>query len=85
MHFILYPLRVRFGAFDTSLKSERILEILCTYSDIMAAFRDSAYAKRMPKDAMTVHVLTTGFWPPYPPIGVALPSQLTQYQDVFTV
>ena len=52
-------------------------------TDIMAAFRDSAYAKRMPKDAMTVHVLTTGFWPPYPPIGVALPSQLTQYQDVF--
>ena len=64
-------------------KLEGMFKDIDISTDIMAAFRDSAHAKKMPKDAMTVHVLTMGFWPTYPVMEVSLPTQLTQYQDIF--
>ncbi|MBA0779193.1 hypothetical protein Goshw_030169 [Gossypium schwendimanii] len=32
---------------------------------------------------MSVHVLTTGYWPTYPPMDVRLPHELNVYQDIF--
>ncbi|KAJ0702967.1 putative cullin [Helianthus annuus] len=32
---------------------------------------------------MSVHVLTTGYWPRYPPMDVRLLHELNVYQDIF--
>src|SRR5688572_19834879 len=32
---------------------------------------------------MNVVVLTTGYWPNFPPVDIKLPIQLSQYQDTF--
>ncbi|CAI0545033.1 unnamed protein product [Linum tenue] len=32
---------------------------------------------------MSVHVLTTGYWPTYPPMDVRLPQELNNYQVIF--
>ena len=32
---------------------------------------------------MSVHILTSGYWPTYPILEAKLPQELTQYQTVF--
>lgn len=32
---------------------------------------------------MSVHILTSGYWPTYPILEAKLPEELTQYQSVF--
>ncbi|CAM6082064.1 unnamed protein product [Calypogeia fissa] len=53
--------------------------------EINESFRQSAQARlKLPSGIeMNVHVLTTGYWPTYPPMEVRLPHELNVYQDIF--
>eukprot|EP00271_Cylindrocystis_brebissonii_P008559 TRINITY_DN22947_c0_g1_i1.p1 TRINITY_DN22947_c0_g1~~TRINITY_DN22947_c0_g1_i1.p1 ORF type:complete len:827 (-),score=185.08 TRINITY_DN22947_c0_g1_i1:668-3148(-) len=52
--------------------------------EINESFRQSAQARRLPQGIeMGVHVLTTGYWPSYPPMDIRLPVELSTYQDIF--
>ncbi|KAL9253206.1 Cullin-4-like protein [Drosera capensis] len=53
--------------------------------EINESFRQSSQARtKLPCGIeMSVHVLTTGYWPTYPPMDVELPRELTTYQDIF--
>jgi len=53
--------------------------------EINESFRQSAQARlKLPSGIeMNVHVLTTGYWPTYPPMEVRLPPELNVYQDIF--
>ncbi|GAB2296895.1 hypothetical protein Dimus_030996 [Dionaea muscipula] len=53
--------------------------------EINESFRQSSQARtKLPSGIeMSVHVLTTGYWPTYPPMDVELPRELTTYQDIF--
>ncbi|KAL3702128.1 hypothetical protein R1sor_020150 [Riccia sorocarpa] len=53
--------------------------------EINDSFRQSAQARtKLPSGIeMNVHVLTTGYWPTYPPMEVRLPHELNVYQDIF--
>ncbi|GAB4840631.1 hypothetical protein Ancab_021398 [Ancistrocladus abbreviatus] len=52
--------------------------------EINESFKQSSQARTLPSGIeMSVHVLTTGYWPTYPPMDVQLPSELTFYQDIF--
>ncbi|GAU44788.1 hypothetical protein TSUD_382860 [Trifolium subterraneum] len=53
--------------------------------EINESFRQSSQARtKLPSGIeMSVHVLTTGYWPTYPPMDVRLPHELNVYQDIF--
>jgi len=52
--------------------------------DVMLSFKENAAMKaRLSDFDISVHVLTTGFWPPYQPAPLNLPKQLADAQDVF--
>ncbi|KAK4775432.1 hypothetical protein SAY87_023393 [Trapa incisa] len=53
--------------------------------EINESFRQSSQARtKLPLGIeMGVHVLTTGYWPTYPPMDVKLPHELNVYQDIF--
>lgn len=53
--------------------------------EINESFRQSSQARtKLPTGIeMSVHVLTTGYWPTYPPMDVRLPHELNVYQDIF--
>ncbi|XP_015066518.1 cullin-4 [Solanum pennellii] len=53
--------------------------------EINESFKQSSQArKKLPTGIeMSVHVLTTGYWPTYPPMDVRLPHELNIYQDIF--
>ncbi|CAK9867204.1 unnamed protein product [Sphagnum jensenii] len=53
--------------------------------EINESFRQSAQARsKLPYGIeMNVHVLTTGYWPTYPPMEVRMPHELNVYQDIF--
>ncbi|KAH9606913.1 hypothetical protein KSS87_009308 [Heliosperma pusillum] len=53
--------------------------------EINESFRLSSQARtKLPSGIeMSVHVLTTGYWPTYPPMDVRLPHELNVYQDIF--
>uniref|UniRef100_A0A7N0ZRY4 Cullin-4 n=1 Tax=Kalanchoe fedtschenkoi TaxID=63787 RepID=A0A7N0ZRY4_KALFE len=53
--------------------------------EINESFKQSSQARtKLPVGIeMSVHVLTTGYWPTYPPMDVKLPHELTIYQDIF--
>ncbi|BDA50712.1 Cullin-4 [Coccomyxa sp. Obi] len=53
--------------------------------DIMTSFRQSASSRaKCPAGLdMSVHILTSGYWPTYPVLEAKLPVELTQYQTVF--
>ncbi|KAJ6829718.1 cullin-4 [Iris pallida] len=53
--------------------------------EINDSFRQSSQARtKLPTGIeMSVHVLTTGYWPTYPPMDVRLPHELNVYQDIF--
>mmetsp|Transcript_22578 Transcript_22578/g.27227 ORF Transcript_22578/g.27227 Transcript_22578/m.27227 type:complete len:742 (+) Transcript_22578:315-2540(+) len=66
-------------------KLEGMFKDIDLSKDIMTSFRQSAQvAKRMPTGMeMSVHVLTTGFWPAYPPMEANLPEEISVYQEIF--
>ncbi|XP_052182282.1 cullin-4-like [Diospyros lotus] len=53
--------------------------------EINESFKQSSQARtKLPSGIeMSVHVLTTGYWPTYPPMDVQLPHELNVYQDIF--
>eukprot|EP00241_Pyramimonas_parkeae_P003213 CAMPEP_0114239402 /NCGR_PEP_ID=MMETSP0058-20121206/8441_1 /TAXON_ID=36894 /ORGANISM="Pyramimonas parkeae, CCMP726" /LENGTH=764 /DNA_ID=CAMNT_0001351581 /DNA_START=97 /DNA_END=2391 /DNA_ORIENTATION=+ len=53
--------------------------------DFMTGFRQCAHASaKLPQGIeMSIHVLTQGYWPTYPPMEVNLPVEITAYQDIF--
>ncbi|KAH9606214.1 hypothetical protein KSS87_010263 [Heliosperma pusillum] len=53
--------------------------------EINESFRQSSQARtKLPSGIeMSVHVLTTGYWPTYLPMNVRLPHELNVYQDIF--
>ncbi|XP_024030922.1 cullin-4 [Morus notabilis] len=53
--------------------------------EINESFKQSSQARtKLPLGIeMSVHVLTTGYWPTYPPMDVRLPHELNVYQDIF--
>ncbi|KAF5944755.1 hypothetical protein HYC85_018832 [Camellia sinensis] len=53
--------------------------------EINDSFKQSSQARtKLPSGIeMSVHVLTTGYWPTYPPMDVRLPHELNVYQDIF--
>nr|GMD87929.1 cullin-4-like [Ipomoea batatas] len=66
---------------DTSITS---LDIELS-KEINESFKQSSQARtKLPMGIeMSVHVLTTGYWPTYPPMDVRLPHELNVYQDIF--
>ncbi|RDY14176.1 Cullin-4, partial [Mucuna pruriens] len=53
--------------------------------EINESFKQSSQARSKLASGieMSVHVLTTGYWPTYPPMDVRLPHELNVYQDIF--
>mmetsp|Transcript_45216 Transcript_45216/g.98348 ORF Transcript_45216/g.98348 Transcript_45216/m.98348 type:complete len:737 (+) Transcript_45216:130-2340(+) len=53
--------------------------------DVMASFRDSPQAQQISPDVeLSVHVLTQGYWPTYPPVEVRLPQEILELQEIFS-
>ncbi|KAK4770839.1 hypothetical protein SAY87_031371 [Trapa incisa] len=52
--------------------------------EINESFKQSSQARtKLPSGIeMSVHILTTGYWPTYPPMDVKLPHELNVYQTV---
>ena len=52
--------------------------------DVMSSFRDSPHAAAINSDVeLSVHVLTQGYWPTYPPVEVNLPAEVLRLQEIF--
>ena len=53
--------------------------------DIMTGFKNSAQVQSKLKHGIElyVNVLTTGYWPTYPPVEANLPQELRDYQEIF--
>nr|XP_011460204.1 PREDICTED: cullin-4 [Fragaria vesca subsp. vesca] len=53
--------------------------------EINESFRQSSQARtKLPSGIeLSVHVLTSGYWPTYTPMDVRLPHELNVYQDIF--
>ena len=66
-------------------KLEGMFKDVDTSRDIMAGFKNSASVQSKLKHGMElyVNVLTTGYWPTYPPVEANLPAELRDYQEVF--
>ena len=53
--------------------------------DVMQSFLESTQAKSLTSDVeLSVHVLTQGYWPTYPPLEVNLPQEVRKLQEVFS-
>jgi len=52
--------------------------------DVMQSFKESSHARSIRSDVeLSVHVLTQGYWPTYPPVEVNLPQEVLQLQEIF--
>jgi len=52
--------------------------------EAMVAFRASPFAAKLPHEIdMSVQVLTSGYWPTYPPMECRLPALMAEAQEVF--
>mmetsp|Transcript_20842 Transcript_20842/g.46666 ORF Transcript_20842/g.46666 Transcript_20842/m.46666 type:complete len:729 (-) Transcript_20842:640-2826(-) len=52
--------------------------------DVMSSFRESSFARALKSQVeLSVHVLTQGYWPTYPPAEVSLPQEVLELQEVF--
>jgi len=81
---MISKLKTECGSGFTS-KLEGMFKDMDLSKDIMNEFRlSNKHANALGKDIdMNVSVLTTGYWPHYPPLDVNLPTQLAEYQEVF--
>ncbi|MBA0723407.1 hypothetical protein Golax_003987 [Gossypium laxum] len=73
------------GTLDKALVLFRFIQDIELSKEINESFKQSSQARtKLPSGIeMSVHVLTTGYWPTYPPMGVRLPHELNVYQDIF--
>lgn len=52
--------------------------------DVMQSFKESSHARSIRSDVeLSVHVLTQGYWPTYPPVEVNLPQEVLHLQEIF--
>ena len=80
---MISKLKAECGSGFTS-KLEGMFKDVDLSRDVMASFCESPQAHSLPSDVeLSVHVLTQGYWPTYPPVEVNLPHQLLQLQEVF--
>ncbi|THU74123.1 hypothetical protein C4D60_Mb04t30030 [Musa balbisiana] len=70
---------------DKVLVLFRFIQDIELSKEINESFKQSSQARtKLPTGIeMSVHVLTTGYWPTYPPMDVRLPHELNVYQDIF--
>lgn len=68
------------SSFTTKL--EGMFKDINISKDLMDAFRSQL--SQSPTDIeMNVHVLTQGFWPPYPKVEITLPTELSSLQEKY--
>jgi len=80
---MISKLKTECGANFTN-KLEGMFKDIDLSKDIMDAFNESKYKDELKAGIdLHVYVLTTGYWPPYTPVEIKLPKELTEYQDVF--
>jgi len=81
---IISKLKAECGSGFTS-KLEGMFKDVELSKDVMASFRESPfYAKINSEVELSVHVLTQGYWPTYPPAEVKLPQEILELQEVFS-
>ncbi|MBA0731342.1 hypothetical protein Golax_022924 [Gossypium laxum] len=73
------------GTLDKVLVLFRFIQDIELSKEINESFKQSSQARTKLRSGieMSVHVLTTGYWPTYPPMDVRLPHELNVYQDIF--
>ncbi|XP_076918003.1 cullin-4-like [Bidens hawaiensis] len=66
-------------------KLEGMFKDIGLSKEINESFKQSSQARtKLPSGIeLSAHVLTTGYWPTYPPMDVRLPHELNVYQDIF--
>ncbi|KAJ8545312.1 hypothetical protein K7X08_017895 [Anisodus acutangulus] len=81
---MISKLKTECGSQFTS-KLEGMFKDIELSKEINESFKQSSQArKKLPAGIeMSVHVLTTGYWPTYPPMDVRIPHELNIYQDIF--
>ncbi|RUP46330.1 hypothetical protein BC936DRAFT_147076 [Jimgerdemannia flammicorona] len=79
---MLLKLKTECGPGFTS-KLEGMFKDVDLSRDIMTSFRSSKAHEQLSDIELHVNVLTQGYWPTYAPAEVTLPTQMTQYLEVF--
>jgi len=80
---MISKLKAECGSGFTS-KLEGMFKDVDLSRDVIASFRESSFARALKSDVeLSVHVLTQGYWPTYPPADINLPQEMLQLQDVF--
>ena len=73
---MICKLKAECGSAFTS-KLEGMFKDVDLSRDVMASFRESPHAAKISSDVeLSVHVLTQGYWPTYPPAEVKLPQDI---------
>jgi len=82
---IISKLKAECGSGFTS-KLEGMFKDVELSRDVMQSFRESSHAAEQLKSdvELSVHVLTQGYWPTYPPVEVNLPAEVLRLQEVFS-
>jgi len=80
---MISKLKAECGSGFTS-KLEGMFKDVDLSRDVMTSFKESSQFASIPTDVeLSVHVLTQGYWPTYPPVEVTLPSEVSRMQEVF--
>ncbi|XP_057471873.1 cullin-4-like isoform X2 [Actinidia eriantha] len=81
---VISKLKTECGSQFTN-KLEGMFKDIELSKEINESFKQSSQARtKLPSGIeMSVHVLTTGHWPTYPPMDVSFPQELNLYQDIF--
>ncbi|KAG5515818.1 hypothetical protein RHGRI_036759 [Rhododendron griersonianum] len=81
---IISKLKTECGSQFTN-KLEGMFKDIELSKEINESFKQSSQARiKLPSGIeLSVHVLTTGYWPTYPPMDIRLPHELNVYQDIF--
>jgi len=80
---MISKLKAECGSGFTS-KLEGMFKDVDLSRDVIASFRESSFARGLKSDVeLSVHVLTQGYWPTYPPAEVNLPQEVLELQEVF--
>lgn len=80
---IISKLKAECGSGFTS-KLEGMFKDVELSRDVMSSFRNSSHAQTLASreaGELSVHVLTQGYWPTYPPVEINLPSEILELQQ----
>jgi len=80
---MISKLKAECGSGFTS-KLEGMFKDVDLSRDVMTSFKESPQARDIESDVeLSVHVLTQGYWPTYPPVEVKLPREVLRLQEIF--